>query len=96
MYFLFDLPSKDTINRNKKIKILTAPSRLQDVDEFEYAVPKVYYLRKGFKEVIIYIAPERTPYGGGNVQAQQKQYDFTTESHQKFMLQWDTNYLVQQ
>jgi hypothetical protein len=74
MALLFDLPSQDIIDRNKKIKILAAPPGLQDVDEFDHTVPKEFYLSKGFNEVTIGIAPERTQDVGGNTQAQRKQY----------------------
>ena len=74
MAILFDLPSQDMIDRNKKIKVLAVPPGLQDVGDFNHDIPKEFYLNQGFKEVTIGIAPERIHSIGRNLQAQRKQY----------------------
>ena len=74
MAILYDVPTQDQIDRNKKIKILAAPPGYQDFDEFDPDQPKQFYLDKGFKEVSIGIAPERTQSIGRDLQAQRKQY----------------------
>lgn len=74
MALLFDLPSQENIDRNKKINILAAPQGLQDIEDWDNNVPKQFYLDKGFKEVKIGISPERTQSIGQDLQAQRKQY----------------------
>ena len=74
MALLFDLPSQDNINRNKKINILAAPPGLQDIEDWDETLPKEYYLNQGYTEVKIGIAPERTQSVGRDLQAQRKQY----------------------
>ena len=74
MAILYDLPSQDILDRNKKIKILAAPPGLHDIDDWDSEAPKQYYLDKGYSEVSIGIAPERTQSIGADIQAQRKQY----------------------
>ena len=74
MAILFDLPTQDMIDRNKKIKVLSVPPGLQDIGEFDHDLPKEFYLNQGFKEVTIGIAPEQIHSIGRNLQAQRKQY----------------------
>ena len=70
MAILYDLPNQDIIDRNKKIKILAPPPGVQDLNDFDIDKPKDYYLNKGYKEVKIGLAPERTISIGYNTQAQ--------------------------
>ena len=74
MAILYDLPKQDSLDRNKTIKILAAPPGVQDINDFDLSKPKDFYLDKGFKEVGIGMAPERTISIGHNVQSQRRQY----------------------
>ena len=74
MAILYDLPRQDLIDRNKTIKILAAPPGVQDINDFDVSKPKDFYLDKGYKEVGIGMAPERTISIGHNIQAQRRQY----------------------
>ena len=74
MAVLYDLPNQDCVDRNKSIRILTAPPGVQDFNDFDIDLPKDIYLDREFKEVKIGMAPERTTSIGYNIQTQRKQY----------------------
>jgi predicted GIY-YIG superfamily endonuclease len=70
---LFDMPCQNDLDRFRKIAVLAAPPGIKDI-EFEADVSKDYYLSKGFKEVKVGVAPERTKALKQNTQAKRKQY----------------------
>ena len=70
MAVLYDLPDQDYIDKNKSIKILAAPPGIQDINDFDINLSKEFYLNKGYKEVRIKLAPERTIDIGHNIQSQ--------------------------
>ena len=74
MAVLYDLPDQDYIDKNKSIKILAAPPGIQDINDFDINLSKEFYLNKGYKEVRIKLAPERTIEIGHNIQSQRQQY----------------------
>ena len=73
MAILFDLPNQDDLDKNKKIKVLKAPTGLHDIT-FDHSSSKEYYLSKGFEEIEVGIAPIRTHAVSRFMQAQRKQY----------------------
>ena len=70
---LYDLPNEEDVANWRPIKVLISPIGLQDV-EFDSDMPKEVYFNKGYKEVEIGVAPERTQSFGNNIQAKRKQY----------------------
>ena len=70
---LFDLPSQDDLDNWRKIKVLVAPLGIKDI-EYDITTLKIWYLDRGFVEVNIGIAPQRTHQLSNNIQAQRKQY----------------------
>ena len=59
MAILFYLPNQDDLDKNKKIKVVKAPTDLHDII-LDYPSSKEYYFSKGFEEIEVGIAPKRT------------------------------------
>ena len=70
---LYDLPSQDVLDGFRKLFVLAAPPGIKDI-EFDTDASKEFYLEKGFKEVKVGVAPERTKALKRNTQAKRKQY----------------------
>ena len=73
MALLYDLPDQTDLNGWKKIKVLAAPPGIKDI-EFDEEASKDLYLERGFKEVRVGVAPERTRLLKNSTQAKRKQY----------------------
>ena len=70
---LFDLPNEDDLANWRKIKILKSPIGLKEV-VFDPNLTKEEYLQRGFVEITVGTAPDRTQYLTGNKQGKRKQY----------------------
>ncbi len=57
-----------------KIKILVSPLGLKEIVDFDENATKQSYLDKGYTEIAMGVAPQRTQALGNNLQAQRKQY----------------------
>jgi hypothetical protein len=68
MAILFELPSQQSIDEWRKIKVLAAPPGIKDID-FDEDADKESYIRKGFQEVLVGLCPERTKFLKSNIQA---------------------------
>ncbi len=73
MAVLFDLPTQDALNRNQKIKVLAAPPGHNDI-VFDPERSKESFVRDGFKEVKVGLAPDNVQCLGYVIQAKRKQY----------------------
>ena len=63
---LFELPSEEDLSNWKKIKVLKTPLGLREI-EFDPLLSKEVYLEKGYVEVEVGTAPERTQHFLGNI-----------------------------
>ena len=70
---LYDLPSQEYLDSWRNIKVLAAPPGMKDI-QLNVNENKQYFIERGFKEVNVGIAPERTCILTDNIQAQRKQY----------------------
>ena len=70
---LYDMPTQESLDSWKSVKVLIAPPALKDV-EFDMNLSKQHYTESGFKEVDIETCPERPISISHNLQAQRKQY----------------------
>ena len=68
-----DLPLRDNLDNWKKIKMLVAPPGIK-YTKFNINSTKESDIEKGFKEVKVGPAPERTQSLNNHIQAQRKQY----------------------
>ena len=73
MALLLELPSKETLDRWEKIKLLLAPPGMKEII-FDEQLTKEEYLSIGFTEVRIGIAPERTHEVNHTMFGRRKQY----------------------
>lgn len=73
MVLLYDLPSQNDLDTWKKIKVLAAPPGIKDI-EFNEDDTKQSFIDKGFIEVKVGVAPDRTRLLKSNIQAKRKQY----------------------
>ena len=73
MVMMYDIPSTEAVLNWRKVKVLKYPLGEMEV-EYDPNLSKQAYLDQGFVEVDIGIAPERTQYLAGNIQAKRKQY----------------------
>ena len=73
MALLFDLPNQEQINQNRKINVLAAPTGLHDI-VYDNNKSKNDFIRMGFYEVKVGLAPVRTIAINRYQQAQRKQY----------------------
>ena len=81
---LFDISTADDLQNWRKIKLLKTPSGLREI-VFEPDALKQDFIDRGFVEVSVGVAPGRTQYLSGGIQAKRKQYGlkhhFTSTIH---------------
>ena len=70
---MFELPNEEDLSNWRKIKLLKSPLGLREII-FDPSLPKEVYLERGYVEVDVGTAPERTQHLPGNIQAKRKQY----------------------
>ena len=70
---LFDLPTEEELSNWRKVKLLKTPLGLKEII-FDPQMPKEEYLQRGYVEIEVGMAPERTQYLTGNNQGKRKQY----------------------
>ena len=68
---LFDLPSQDNLDTFRKIKVLSTPPGIRDI-EFHADLSKERYIEKYFREVKAGFDPVRTCSIGRNIQGERK------------------------
>ena len=73
MALLYDIPDQQSVAQSRKVKVLSAPTGLHDI-QFDDLKSKNDYLEMGFYEVKIGIVPIRTQAISRYLQAQWKQY----------------------
>ena len=56
MAMLYDLPEQDTLNSNRKVKVLATPAGLHEI-EYDIIMSKEDYINSGFYELKVGIAP---------------------------------------
>ena len=81
---LYDLPNREDLSNWKKIKVLKTPVGLKEII-FDPLLSKASYIERGYVEVEVGLAPDRTQHLPGNKQAKRKQYGlkhhFTSTIH---------------
>ena len=73
LVILYDLPNNDQLSNWKKIKVLKAPVGQKEIS-FDLNLSKEDFFFQGFEEIEIGVAPQRTQFLSGNIQAKRKQY----------------------
>ena len=73
MALFYDIPDQQTVAQSIKVKVLAAPTGLSDI-QFDESNSNNDYLKMGFYEVKVGIAPIRTQAISCYLQAQRKQY----------------------
>ena len=73
MAFLYDIQNKQTLAQSKKVKVLTAPTDLYDI-QFDESKSNNDYLAMIFYEAKVGIAPIRTQAISRYLKSQRKQY----------------------
>jgi predicted GIY-YIG superfamily endonuclease len=73
MALLIELPTTNALQHWEKIKVLIAPPGMKEID-FNVTYSREVYLERGFREVKVGIAPERTNSVRNDMFARRKQY----------------------